>query len=37
MISRPEYLEQLSRAIRRSPITALVGPWQSGKTTLSHN
>jgi predicted AAA+ superfamily ATPase len=35
MIPRPAYLEQLSRAVRRSPITALVGPRQSGKTTLA--
>jgi uncharacterized protein len=35
MIPRPAYLEQLSRAVKRSPITALVGPRQSGKTTLA--
>jgi uncharacterized protein len=35
MIPRPAYLEQLSLAVRRSPITALVGPRQSGKTTLA--
>ncbi len=35
MIDRPAYLNQLSRAIRRSPITALVGPRQCGKTTLA--
>ncbi len=29
------YLNQLSRAVRRSPITALVGPRQCGKTTLA--
>jgi hypothetical protein len=35
MIDRPVYLSQLSRAVRRSPITALVGPRQCGKTTLA--
>ena len=35
MIPRPEYLEHLSSAVRRSPITALVGPRQCGKTTLA--
>ncbi len=35
MIDRPRYLERLSTAIGRSPITALLGPRQSGKTTLA--
>jgi hypothetical protein len=35
MISRPEYLNRISRAVKRSPITALVGPRQCGKTTLA--
>lgn len=35
MIDRPVYLTQLSRAVRRSPITALIGPRQCGKTTLA--
>ncbi len=35
MVPRPAYLEQISRAVRRSPITALVGPRQCGKTTLA--
>jgi predicted AAA+ superfamily ATPase len=35
MIDRPAYLNQLFRAVRRSPITALVGPRQCGKTTLA--
>jgi len=35
MIARPAYLNQISRAVRRSPITALVGPRQCGKTTLA--
>ncbi|MBU1661145.1 MAG: ATP-binding protein [Chloroflexi bacterium] len=34
MINRPFYLERLSTAIHRSPITALLGPRQCGKTTL---
>lgn len=35
MIQRHAYLSQLSDAIRRSPITALLGPRQCGKTTLA--
>lgn len=35
MLPRPEYLTQLETAIRRSPITAILGPRQSGKTTLA--
>lgn len=35
MIDRPIYLNQLSRAVKRSPITALIGPRQCGKTTLA--
>ena len=36
MIYRPSYLEQLSNAMQRSPVTALLGPRQCGKTTLAH-
>jgi len=35
MINRPSYIQQITTAIRRSPITALLGPRQSGKTTLA--
>ena len=35
MIQRTLYLEQLSSAVRRSPVTALLGPRQCGKTTLA--
>ena len=35
MINRSSYINRLSNAIRRSPITALLGPRQSGKTTLA--
>lgn len=35
MISRSGYLKQLMTAIERSPVTALLGPRQSGKTTLA--
>jgi hypothetical protein len=35
MIDRPSYNKKLSDALRRSPITALLGPRQSGKTTLA--
>jgi len=36
LLNRPEYLENLSSASHRSPITALLGPRQCGKTTLAH-
>jgi hypothetical protein len=35
MIKRPAYLESLKTAVRRSPVTALLGPRQTGKTTLA--
>ena len=35
MIERPSYLKQLTSAAGRSPITALIGPRQCGKTTLA--
>jgi uncharacterized protein len=35
MIDRPSYLKQLAGAVRRSPVTALLGPRQCGKTTLA--
>ena len=35
MIPRPEPLEAVRRALRRSRIVALLGPRQSGKTTLA--
>lgn len=35
MIDRPRYLDRLSTAIGRAPITALLGPRQAGKTTLA--
>ena len=35
MIDRTHYLERLTTAIGRSPITALLGPRQVGKTTLA--
>jgi predicted AAA+ superfamily ATPase len=35
MIDRPHYVEQISEALRRSPITAILGPRQCGKTTLA--
>ena len=35
MIPRPFYLQQLKKALKRSPITALLGPRQCGKTTLA--
>jgi predicted AAA+ superfamily ATPase len=35
MIERPEYLKQLEKATSRSPVTALLGPRQCGKTTLA--
>ncbi len=35
MLNRPFYLEKLAVAIKRSPVTALLGPRQCGKTTLA--
>ena len=35
MIQRPSSLKQLSNSLRRSPVTALLGPRQCGKTTLA--
>lgn len=35
MIDRPLYLAHLATAVGRSPITALLGPRQAGKTTLA--
>lgn len=35
MLARPAFLDHLSAAARRSPITALLGPRQCGKTTLA--
>lgn len=35
MIDRPDYFKRLAAANRRSPITALLGPRQCGKTTLA--
>ncbi len=35
MIKRPSFIEKLSDALRRSPVTALLGPRQCGKTTLA--
>ncbi len=35
MLKRADYLERLAVATQRSPITAILGPRQSGKTTLA--
>lgn len=35
MIERPAYINKLVTAHHRSPITALIGPRQCGKTTLA--
>ena len=35
MVERPFYLGQLATAVKRSPVTALLGPRQCGKTTLA--
>ena len=35
MIKRPAYIKHLETAVQRSPITALLGPRQTGKTTLA--
>jgi len=35
VVKRPSYLQQISKALKRSPVTALLGPRQCGKTTLA--
>jgi hypothetical protein len=35
IIKRPFYISQLHTAVKRSPVTALLGPRQCGKTTLA--
>lgn len=35
MIKRPHYIDILSVAVKRSKVTALLGPRQCGKTTLA--
>ena len=35
LILREHYLEQVRKALGRSPVTALIGPRQCGKTTLA--
>lgn len=35
MINRPQYVTSISSALERSPVTALLGPRQCGKTTLA--
>jgi predicted AAA+ superfamily ATPase len=35
MINRPAYIRAIREALQRSPIVALIGPRQSGKTTLA--
>ena len=35
MIDRPGFVERLTTAVGRSPVTALLGPRQCGKTTLA--
>lgn len=36
MVIRNRYLQSLKRALKRVPVTALLGPRQCGKTTLAH-
>ena len=36
LIQRPHALGELQRALKRSPVVALLGPRQCGKTTLAH-
>lgn len=37
MIARPTYQKALEQAVSRSPVTALLGPRQCGKTTLARH
>lgn len=36
VVRRPTYVAQVRQALGRSPIVSLLGPRQSGKTTLAH-
>ena len=36
MVPRDEYLRQVATAVQRSPVVALLGPRQCGKTTLAN-
>ncbi|MEI6396358.1 MAG: ATP-binding protein [Verrucomicrobiota bacterium] len=36
LIQRPRVLHELQQALKRSPVVALLGPRQCGKTTLAH-
>ena len=36
LIQRPRVLDELQQALKRSPVVALLGPRQCGKTTLAH-
>ncbi len=35
MISRPVHLEAIEERVKRNPVVAILGPRQSGKTTLA--
>lgn len=35
MINRPDYVQRIATAVKRSPVTSLLGPRQCGKTTLA--
>ncbi|MFM8765165.1 MAG: AAA family ATPase [Spartobacteria bacterium] len=35
MIDRGKYLDRVQAGLRRSPVVALIGPRQGGKTTLA--
>lgn len=35
MLTRPYFQEEINQSLRRSPVTALLGPRQCGKTTLA--
>ena len=35
MIQRTELLQQVEYSLKRNPVTAILGPRQSGKTTLA--
>src|SRR5258707_13351090 len=36
LIQRGRVFDELQRALKRSPVVALLGPRQCGKTTLAH-
>ncbi len=34
-VGRPEHVQRIRQLLRRSPVVAILGPRQAGKTTLA--